>query len=778
MSGVTIDAGHDRDPFERVLGEVLPRPVYLTPEEVAGRWRELFPGIAASLPAPYPIFGGDEERIVTHGYPVLVSEGLQRLRQELDRVVSIETSARLEGDRRQPERDTVVQARLRYQRALTAVMENASLNDYGRGLPEVFLLFLSGDVARCLGQVGRLVQLSASATDRARTNQVRQEIGGVVADLIQRSAVAAVDGLKRLADSPLTPGLSPLLALVCQDQLLLTENRAPRDLGVLSGYLRHRYRIDPAALITALEGGVRRLKEHLQRQPQMAQLVWRAWGSRSALDHPSALLQPALLDVLADAELLDRLELSAALIEVIRELGTRLKALELITSLRRRVLLMTRQDDQLVLSGASSATRIAPSTRPFDFTTPGVVDSSVRRFGLVYDLSNFTALLEEVRKGGHRSEEKALQFMYVFQGRLEEIRRRRRLNFEKFLGDGAFYSSRRAHRVLAAACEIQQVYDQLRRAGFPFDRGIRLAINYGTYRLLPMLDRHLKRVHFEFFGHGVVELVRLTTGKSTREVQQIAEFLVHSGYDPGDVDRFLAPLLQVRAGAEVDVRRRYAAAIDGRGELVNEGIVVTLAFLAELEREQAIERALIARRDGLPWVLLPLDGEATTVSHAGLRLLGVARLKGLAPLELSEVEVWSQPPEDAVPARLERGLVGLLRELAANDSDPGEPAQVAIDERIVIVTYLELGGGRRWIFGEHRASDDVLVHSVEVPIRPPDFARDEPLEMWVLRNRYELAQMYESLRRETSGVAVPLDAVRAREDFTACFLAAPHRAPG
>jgi len=49
------------------------------------------------------------------------------------------------------------------------------------------------------------------------------------------------------------------------------------------------------------------------------------------------------------------------------------------------------------------------------------------------------------------AEEKALQFMYVFQNRLEEIRHRRVLNFEKFLGDGALYSSRRAIRVLAAA---------------------------------------------------------------------------------------------------------------------------------------------------------------------------------------------------------------------------------------------------------------------------------------------------------------------------------------
>ena len=50
------------------------------------------------------------------------------------------------------------------------------------------------------------------------------------------------------------------------------------------------------------------------------------------------------------------------------------------------------------------------------------IDASVSRFGLVYDLTNFTALLEEVRKKGRFAEEKALQFMFLFQSQVEEIR--------------------------------------------------------------------------------------------------------------------------------------------------------------------------------------------------------------------------------------------------------------------------------------------------------------------------------------------------------------------
>ena len=124
---------------------------------------------------------------------------------------------------------------------------------------------------------------------------------------------------------------------------------------------------------------------------------------------------------------------------------------------------MQRQGGALVIAGQSAPAPIAKTTRPYDFTAPGVVDSAVRRFGLIYDLSNFTTVLEEIRKEGRMAEERALQFMYIFQNRLEAIRLRRRLTFEKFLGDGAFYTSRRAMRVIAAACEIQHVYEHLRK---------------------------------------------------------------------------------------------------------------------------------------------------------------------------------------------------------------------------------------------------------------------------------------------------------------------------
>ena len=72
------------DAFRQVLQEELRNPIYLTQDEVNGGWCDLFPVLAASLPAPFPIFGRDEEKVVTWGYPLLLSDGVLKLRRDLE----------------------------------------------------------------------------------------------------------------------------------------------------------------------------------------------------------------------------------------------------------------------------------------------------------------------------------------------------------------------------------------------------------------------------------------------------------------------------------------------------------------------------------------------------------------------------------------------------------------------------------------------------------------------------------------------------------------------
>ncbi len=768
------------DAFRHVLKEDLQRPLYLTPEEVGGGWCEIFPALATSLPAPFPIFARDEEHVVTWGYPLLLSDGVRKLRGALDNLIRSETQLRSQPPPGNTElKRTVLNCREKYHNSVATTLENVFMNDYHRGLVDLFLLFHSGEVIRSLAQASKSMDTQASSS--GVSTERRAQVASVVADLLRRAALTAVDNLRQLAQVQVTPALTPLLGIICQDQLLLVENRPPSDLTQVSSYLQARFRQNAEALHTANLRVLERLNDLVLRRPEVGGLLRMAVGSNLKLDRPEALLQPRLLDAIRSAGLAETLNLPAVQLDLLRDLGLRLKTFELLSALRRRILPMQRRGTTLMFAGPSSATPIAKTTRPYDFTAPGVVDSAVRRFGLIYDLSNFTTVLEEMRKAGRMAEERALQFMYVFQNRLEAIRLRRRLTFEKFLGDGAFYTSRRALRVIAAACEIQHVYEELRIIGFPFNHGIRIALNYGVYRLLPMLHPGLEAKRFEFFGHGIVELARLTTGKSTREVSDIAEFLVHSGYDPSEVDGFLAPLSEVRSSQPQQSFRRYVATLDAHGELVNEGIVVALPFLEELELELDIETLVVAEIDNLQYLVFPIDPSLPDTLYVGLRYLGVARLKGLPPQELAEAAVWTQFPPEAKTIPFRRPLIDCLRRLVVADEDDTAAVSARaqeIGDNLIVITYVLEDGTRKWIFGEYRDTDDVILHSLQVPIQTPELSPGEPMEMWLFRNRFDLAQMYEGLRRESAGIMVPLSTLRGRPGYLACFLAAPHRAIG
>ena len=768
------------DAFRQVLKEDLQDPLYLTPEEVGGGWCDMFPALATSLPAPFPIFARDEEHVVTWGYPLLLSEGVRKLRSALDNLVRSETQLRLQSSSGHPDlKRNALSHREKYHNSIATTLENVFMNDYHRGLVDLFLLFHSGEVRRSLSQASKIEDVQHPSLGASAER--REQVASVVADLLRRAALTAVDQLRQLAQVQITPALTPLLGIICQDQLLLVESRPPNNLTQLGGYLQVRFRQNAEALHAANLRVLERLSDLVARRPEVGSLLRIAGGSNLKLDRPEALLQPRLLDAIRSAGLAETLHLSAVQLDLLRELGLRLKTFELLSTLRRRILPMERQGTTLVLAGPSSATPIAKTTRPYDFTAPGVVDSAVRRFGLIYDLSNFTTVLEEMRKEGRMAEERALQFMYVFQNRLEAIRLRRRLTFEKFLGDGAFYTSRRALRVIAAACEIQNVYEQLRTIGFPFNHGIRIALNFGVYRLLPMLHPGLEAKRFEFFGHGIVELARLTTGKSTREVSDIAEFLVHSGYDPAEVDGFLAPLTAVRSSRHQKSLRRYAATLDAHGELINEGIVVALPFLEELELEFDIGDLTVAEIDNAEYLLFPIDPGLADTLYVGLRYLGVARLKGLPPQELAEAAVWTEMPSDTRSIPFRPPLIDCLRRLvvAREDDDPVSHTRAQeIGESLIVITYLLEDGTRKWIFGEYRDADDVILHSLQVPIQTPEFSPGEPMEMWLFRNRFDLAQVYEGLRRESPGILVPLSTLRGRPGYLACFLVAPHRAIG
>jgi len=769
---------HAENPLDALLSRDLREPLYLTPEEVAGRWRELFPELARAVPAPYPIYTPDENQVITHGYPILVTEALEQLRREVVTIVRTEVSQRLALKESHPQpREKTIAQRMRFLERIRKLMINTLLTDWGRGLFEVLVLHLTAEVAGAVSRIPVVVRRSDPSAGQETAEGLRYQIAMVFSDLLRRAGREASDHLQGLAGSKDAPRRSGFLAVVTKDLLPLARQGPPVNPQELAGILGLQYRGEDPQTIQNGQRALVRLGKILSHRPELAAALRVATGNQFQLTGTSALLQPTLWRALRDMGFLQELGFPERSAKLLSDLGIRVKRLELVAALRHRLEMIASRGRDYELISCHPPKLIARSTRPFDFARAGVVGTAVQRFGLVYDLTAFTETLEVVRKQGPVAEERALQFMYVFQQRLETIRRRRRLTFEKFLGDGAFYSSRRAVRLLAAGAEIQLAYDRLRRQGFPFDRGLRMALNYATYHLLPMVPAGGRVSRFEFFGHGVVELARLTTGKSTREIDEIAEFLVHSGYPAAAVEEFLGPLIRIRQGTQPSSQRQYSARLDEHGELINEGIVLTAAFVEELQRELRDQPLLVAGLgDGETHVVLSLDEEATTPIFIALSYLGVARLKGLPPMEIIEAVVLDGPPAHVASAPEGVKLLDFLRRLASRQPDPAPGSSQEVPPDLLVATYMGPDGRRLWLFGRYREADGLLVDAVEVPLKPPDMGRGEPVEMWLFRQREDLYRLYTGLCRD-GGTTLPLSSLRQREGFMGFFLSAPHRSP-
>jgi hypothetical protein len=257
----------------------------------------------------------------------------------------------------------------------------------------------------------------------------------------------------------------------------------------------------------------------------------------------------------------------------------------------------------------------------------------VHRFGLIYDISEFTETITLLRRSGAIEQDRSFRMMFRFQRKVNRLAAQYRTTLEKYLGDGAFYSSRDSGRLLVLAILVQRAYREALKRGFPFSKGLRIALNHGHYRLLPIqMGAESEAERYEFFGHGVVELTRLTTGKGNRDIEELKTLLITYGYPEATVNRFFAPMM--RANLDLVDRseraRAFYAYINENGALVNEGIVATGEFVARLARERTFDR-LFRLIDG------PRTWVATKVDGPGMRKLGLAQLKGLDATPIYEV---------------------------------------------------------------------------------------------------------------------------------------------
>lgn len=673
------------------------------------------------LPRPYKIFFEDESASPILGMPVLYSDVIREIDLRIDRWLTEEIHAQL---KKEGARERAHQAFGAYVAVVMKVVENAMLSNLLADYHGVFWLAHSVDLARHFQSVPKRLGAIDAQAARTQSDAIRFRIYSKWAAVMREQMTRIAERLAPVLDGEEERCLR--FFRVLQDNVIIfTEEFISPDLRELksffSGYLHRDF--------FAFKESFGRLMGHA------TQLVSTDPALRGVLQHfglptdqgvPVALVldrrfQEMLVHHPAVQNLLSREER-----EQLRSVSRRLQEYSALASLRRGLTWMTTSSDgDTVALDPRAGTVFSKSTRPIDFGRPGVVDPMVHRFGLMYDISAFSQTLGDVAKTGQKGEFTAYRQMLLFQKKLSAIADRHVLQFEKFLGDGAFYTTRRAARLVCAAIEIQRFYAEMRRKGFAFNKGLRIAINYGYYRLLPLKGSPDSTEHvIEFYGPGIVELSRLTTGKATKEVEEIQTFLIAHGYDQKEVQRFFAPLASGADLVDKQIEQReFYAYVNANGHLVNEGIVASMAMAAELSQELQSEGQQLHRLESRWGSYIGYRAATQTAELVGVRLIGRVKLKGLDNVEIVEIVGFERDDVKEFPADEGETLYGLLRQEYHQDSRSrrGEGSggrakgkrHAAVRQLLFCVAGTD-GPHTQVYLGEWDAADDSIRHCLRV----------------------------------------------------------------
>lgn len=609
--------------------------------------QRLFPDHDRTLPLPRAIFMEDETATPVQGFAILASEGMAALRDALHKYILAEEAMQIAALRREPhDLKTYGAVWERYRALLARAVDNVTISSYGRQYPAIFWLHHSLEAARLLKDTPKRILRIDSEIGRRHGDALKYRI---FERFLDRVLSATYDMVQKMAGDieEVEEELFPRLLTRMRDNVLLfTEDYIGRDLAELGSYFNGSLRIDGRDLRQRLDELARWHADHLSRDRELRDVAVHLLGSDNPPDTRDLLLRPGYTTFLTTLRGYNPAKLLPPnLVQVWENLLLKLKEFELLHALRKRLILVEPREDGSFLCrelpGLGPAGRgtfhLSSATRPMDFLAPWVVDPRVERFGMIYDISDFSQTLALLHRAGTESQEDAFRTMFRFQRRINQLALHYRTKMEKYLGDGAFFSSREALNLLICSIHIQRYYVQAVNEGLPFDRGMRIALNYGSYRLIPLSGGPEEGERYEFFGPGLVELSRLTTGKATQEIDEVKSMLINQGYDAIEVHRFFSPLAEKKVDM-VDKReeaRRFYAYLNRNGTLHNNGMVATQDYMTRLEKEigpRPLHRVLEGDRR---YVVLELPGAEGML--VGIRKLGMAHLKGLEKLAVYEI---------------------------------------------------------------------------------------------------------------------------------------------
>jgi hypothetical protein len=659
---------------------------FLVTADLERTMKELFNDPERLLPQPYKIFLADETVLPAFGYPVAESAAMKELDARLERWLGEEIACQIN---RAASKEKAQATWTSYLQHLLKLAENALMSNLLGDYHGMFWLAHSFDLARQFSALPRRISALDTQTGRALGDTLKYRIFARWVSETREQMTQLAARAAPLLDGEEQRGLQ-FFRLLQDDVLLLTEEFIGPDLRELRSFITGYLRRDFQAFRDSYE----------RMRATATELVQRERNFRAALplfgsSPEQGVTLALLLDPRFQAYLFDHPAMQNAITreehEQFQLIARRVREFAVLNQLRRGITWMSSQaDGQIVSADRRTALAYSRSTRPLDFGRPGVVDPMVHRFGMIYDISAFSETLGSLRRGGGKEELRSYRQMLHFQRKLDQITQRHLLQFEKFLGDGAFYTTRRAIRLVRAAVEIQRCYSDMKRKGFAFNKGLRVAVNYGYYRLLPMkMSLGSSEVTTEFYGPGIVELSRLTTGKANREIEEIAGFLVSHGYEPSKVQQFFAPLARgLQVVDPVQQAREFYAYLDGNKHLVNEGIVASMGLLQELSNELTHEGQGLFRVRTAYGHYIGFSPSVTGIEVVGIRLLGMVSLKGLDDVEVGELVPFAPgEAEEVTPLETTEPLVMILRQEFHQQQEPTSWEQdrlgVTTTERVV-----------------------------------------------------------------------------------------------
>lgn len=614
------------------------------PEEV----RRILPDAERSLPPLHRVYLEDEAATPLPGFPVLSTPELDALERAFEQYVIQEEEVELAIHQRSAFDSPAFQgAWERYRLLLMRAAENVTTASYGRSFPAIFWLWHSGTMARVLRETPKRYLRRDATAGRDWGDLLKYRVYQKVIDRLTNLNYELAQRLSSDTDEEEEQLFPALFTRMRDNVLILSETHVSPNLAELSSYFNGCLRLDGRDFRTRLLRLVEWYATELHHDPELARLAG-VLGLPRTDDPRTHLNRPGMVTFLAARPGWDPDQLlSPQLVHVWENLLLKLKEFELLQAMRRSIVVCERRGEDLVgqvrqpRAGTSQAEwlTLSPSTRPLDFMAPWVVDPVVSRFGLIYDISDFTETVTMLRRSGTLEQDRSFRMMFRFQRKVNRLATQHRAKLEKYLGDGAFYSSREARYLVGLAILIQRAYREALTRGFPFSKGLRIALNHGQYRLLPIrIGVSTESERYEFFGHGVVELTRLTTGKGHRDIEEIRNLLIINGYPEATVNRFFAPMYQHNADVvdKQEQKRGFYAYINSNGSLVNEGIVATGELVSRLAGEKAFDRIFRLVDGDRTWIAVKLEVPGHSLL-AGFRKLGMAQLKGLDNTPIYEI---------------------------------------------------------------------------------------------------------------------------------------------